>query len=235
MVGLTYDTYRTQLALLAVVPADDTNFLTALPSAISYAELRIYRDLDFLQTQDAEVGQIDSGERKLQFDEGTFVVTEQVNILLPAGTSDPEVAERVALTPVTKEYLDAVHGNPSYKGVPSVYAPFNDNLLLVGPYADAAYYAEVVGTVRPAPLSQANPTTFISQYLPDLFLMASMVYISGYQRNFGRQSDDPSMAQSYESQYQALKQGATIEEARKKYQASAWSSEGPSPVATPSR
>jgi hypothetical protein len=65
--------------------------------------------------------------------------------------------------------------------------------------------------------------------------MASMIYMSAYQRNFGRISDDPQMAQTYESQYQALLKGATMEEFRKKFQASAWSSLTPSPVASPTR
>ena len=65
--------------------------------------------------------------------------------------------------------------------------------------------------------------------------MASMIYISAYQRNFGRQSDDPQMAQSYEAQYNALLKGAAVEEARKKFEAAAWSSQSPAVVATPSR
>jgi hypothetical protein len=65
--------------------------------------------------------------------------------------------------------------------------------------------------------------------------MASMVYISAYQRNFGRQSDDPSMAVSYESQYQALVKSATVEEFRKKFAAGGWSSMSPAVVATPGR
>ena len=62
-----------------------------------------------------------------------------------------------------------------------------------------------------------------------------MIYISGFQRNFGKIADDPQMAVTYESQYQTLLKGAVVEEARKKYEASAWSSQGPSPVATPGR
>ena len=65
--------------------------------------------------------------------------------------------------------------------------------------------------------------------------MASMIYISGYQRNFGRQSDDPAMAQSYESQYQALLKSAVTEEVRKKYESAGWTSESVSPVSTPTR
>jgi hypothetical protein len=128
-----------------------------------------------------------------------------------------------------------VYGSSTYTGQPQYFAPFNDNLFLVGPFSDATYFVEIVGTYRPASLSATNPTTFISLYLPDVFIMASMIYISAYQRNFGRQSDDPQMAQSYESQYQALLKGATVEEARKKYEAAGWSSQSPSVVASPTR
>ena len=62
-----------------------------------------------------------------------------------------------------------------------------------------------------------------------------MIYVSGYQRNFGRANDDPQMAITYESQYQALLKGAAVEEARKKYESSGWTSLSPSPVATPTR
>jgi hypothetical protein len=85
------------------------------------------------------------------------------------------------------------------------------------------------------PLSQSNSPTWISTYLPDLFIMASMVYVSAYQRNFGRVNDDPQMAQTYEGQYMALLNGARTEEFRKKFQGSAWTSQGPSPISTPAR
>jgi hypothetical protein len=167
--------------------------------------------------------------------EGTLVVSEQINVLTPAGTVNPNLGTRNPLLPVTKEFLDAVYGNATSTGVPKYWCPFNDNLFLVGPYPDQQYYVEIVGTYRPASLSSSNTTTFISLYLPDVFIMASMVYVSGYQRNFGRQSDDPAMAQSYESQYQTLLKGAAVEEARKKFEASGWTSQSPTPVATPTR
>jgi hypothetical protein len=68
-----------------------------------------------------------------------------------------------------------------------------------------------------------------------MFIFASMIYISAYQRNFGRANDDPAMAQTYESQYQALKVSALTEENRKKFEAAAWTSYSPAPAATPSR
>jgi hypothetical protein len=62
-----------------------------------------------------------------------------------------------------------------------------------------------------------------------------MIYISAYQRNFGRANDDPQMAITYESQYQALLKSALTEENRKKFEAAAWSSQSPSTTATPTR
>lgn len=234
--GLTYSQYVTQIATMAVVAENDPAFVEILPQMITYAENRMCRDLDFLFTSTAITGYACTvGSRSITIPEGTIVVSEQINIITPAGTADPDAGTRVPCLPTTKEFLDAVYGASSYTGVPQYFVPFNDNLFLVGPYPDQNYYVEIVGTFRPASLSVSTPTTFISLYLPDVMIMASMVYVSAYQRNFGRMSDDPAMAQSYEGQYQALLKGAGVEEARKKFEASGWSSQSPSPVATPSR
>lgn len=235
MAGLTYTTYKTQIATLAVVEEDNPQFLIVLPMAIEYAELRMIRDIDFLDTTDDIVATLALGSRRVSYPPGTWVTTTQMNIILPAGEADPDNGTRMPLTPTTKEFLDAVYGDSSQQGVPQYYTPFDQNIFLVGPFADAEYFVETVGTVRPETLSVATPATFISTYLPDLFIMASMVYISGYQRNFGKQADDPQMAVSYETQYMTLLKGATIEEARKAYQAAAWSSQAPAQVASPTR
>jgi len=91
------------------------------------------------------------------------------------------------------------------------------------------------GTISYASTTANTGTTFISTYLPDLLVQASMIYISQYQRNFLPTSNDPQMPGSYEAQYQALLKGAMIEESRKKFQADAWSAMSPAPVATPAR
>lgn len=246
MPGLTYTTYKQQIAEMAVVDPADPAFVTILPSMIDYAELRICRDLDLMSTSESLHGEeykLSEGNRNLFFqmnlpDGRYFVVSEQLNLILDATEpGNPDTGTRVPLMPATKEFLDAVYGSSttSNRGVPKYYAAFNDTLFFVGPVPDDNYYVEVVGTVRPATLSESNTETFISQYLPDLLIMASMVYISAYQRNFGRQSDDPQMAQSYEAQYNTLLRSAGVEEARKKYESAGWSSQSPAPVASPSR
>ena len=77
--------------------------------------------------------------------------------------------------------------------------------------------------------------TFLSTYLPDLFLMASLIYISGYQRNFSATGNDPQMPVNYEQQYQTLLKGAMGEEARKGYEGAGWTSQPAATTATPSR
>ena len=236
MTGLTYATYKTALATLSVVPETDPNWLSILPDAIEYAELRIYRDLDLLSTVQVNTSfSTASGSSKVALTQGTFVTLQNVNVITPAGTTNPDLGTRVPLLPVSKEYIQYAWPSSTNDGVPSYFAMIDERTFSLGPWPDAAYTLEIIGTVRPETLSAINTTTFISQYLPDIFLMASMIFISGYQRNFGRQSDDPQMAQSYESQYQALLKGATVEEYRKKYQSSGWTSMSPSPVATPGR
>lgn len=234
--GLTYSQYVTQIATMAVVEPTDPAFVTILPQMITYAENRMYRDLDFLFTSISTTAySCTAGTRVISVPAGTFVVPEQINIITPSGTSNPDLGTRVALLPTTKEFLDAVYGSGLYTGLPKYFCPFDDYTFFVGPYPDSSYTVEIVGTIRPNSLSASNTTTFISLYLPDLMVMASMIYVSAYQRNFGRANDDPQMAISYESQYQALLKGAMMEENRKKFEASAWSSQSPSTVATPTR
>lgn len=234
--GLTYSTYKTQIATLAVVEETDPYFATILPMMIDYAELRILRDLDLLSASSSNTTySCTPGSRQISIPQGTFVTTEQINLLTPAGTTDPNSGARTPLLPTTKEFLDAVYSSSLSPGQPKYYAPFNDNVFLVGPYPDQTYRVEIVGMIRPATLSGSNTSTFISSYLPDMLIMASMVYISAYQRNFGKIADDPAMAMTYESQYQTLLKGAAVEEARKKYEGPAWSSQSPTPIATPTR
>jgi hypothetical protein len=321
--GLSYSTYVDQISTMAVVASSDVAFQAILPQMITYAENRMYRDINFMFTSTSLHGAsfvLTPGNRNLNFSinlstntdpaQGTFVVSDQINLLTdasgnPSATTDPDTCVRVPLLPTTKEFLDAVYGSSltANRGKPQYFVPFNETLFFLGPVPDQAYPVEVVGTYRPNSLGYlpavtsattggnitfasahglANnssvslagftssawngsfvasvtgtttitipttaatatvigtvasnaSTTFISLYLPDVFIMASMIYISAYQRNFGRANDDPQMAVTYESQYQALLKSAVVEEARKQFQSSGWASQSPATVATPSR
>ncbi len=217
--SLTFTTYTQQLANLMVVPTTDTNFLTFLPGCIDYSEQRIYRDLDLLNTRVVDsTGSLMASQRQftLPTAQGTFIVVEAINVISQAVTKTP-------LTPVTKEFLDTVYANETVNtGVPQYFAPISDTLFLVGPAPDAAYTAEVIGTVRPTPLSSSNTTTFLTAYCPDLLVAASMVFAFGYQRDFGAMSDDPKAGTSWEAQYQSLATSARQEQLRARHEGAAW-------------
>ena len=252
---LTYNTYVTQIATLAVVDTQtvggivqgvDQAFNDLIPQMLNYAELRIQRDLDLLNLKTSLPVTLTAGTNLLQINADDFVTLQTMTIIFN-GAAYP-------LLPTTVEFLQNVYGNAAVgsRGIPKYFAMYGGDRntggntsinVLFGPYSDASYSGTATGTIRmpslaknaATPLAAATNATFISNYFPDLLVMASMIYISAFQRNFGRQSDDPGMAQSYESQYQALLRGSTIEEFRKKFESGAWTSYSPTPIANPPR
>lgn len=207
-------------------PSENTVFNSVLPSAIQYAEGRIYRDLDFLGTRKTDApATTTSGNRSVTIP-STLIVVESVNLITPASyTPGQSGSTRVPLIRLPLAQFDRIFASIA-SATPAVgtscYALYEEQVttssaaIRIGPTPDATYYVEFNGTFRPAALSASNTDTFLTTYLPDLFLAASMVYLTGFQRDFGAQSDDPKMAQSWEQQYGALKATAEIEEARKK-------------------
>lgn len=236
--SLTYTTYTNQLANLMVETSTGANFVTFLPGCIDYAEQRIYRELDLLVSRDVDnTSFLSSGRRLVTLSSltGGFVVVEQINVITPvtAGTSN---GTRNPLTPVSKEFLDYAWPNSTlFTGVPAYFAPIDGTTFVVGPSPDQSYPLEIIGTQRPPALSVSNSTTFLTLNLPDVFMAASMVFASAYQRDFGAQVDDPQRAASWENQYKTLRDSANVEELRKKFQGPGWQSMQPSPIASPTR
>ena len=238
MTVMNYNDYVQQIATMAVIPVTDPNFTIIIPQMINYAELRMQRDLDFLSTQTSNTTySFTSGNNVLTITTSSFIVLQTVEVIDGSGNSTPLLA-------IGKEYIQNVYPTGSTTGLPKYFAVYGGDSatagltsqnILVGPTPNSGYSARLTGTIRSTPLSATNTTTFISVYLPDLFIMASMIYISAYQRNFGRINDDPAMAQTYESQYQGLLKSAMVEENRKKFQSAAWTSYSPSPFAAPTR
>ena len=117
--GLTYSSYVNQIATLAVVPSSDPNFVSILPQMITYAENRIYRDLDLLSTTTSNSSYfLTQGSRTLSVPSGTFVTVQQLNVIYPANVTNPDQGTRISLLPTTKEFLDNVYNSPSVTGTP---------------------------------------------------------------------------------------------------------------------
>lgn len=233
----TFQQYVAALANEAVIDPTDANYLAILPTIIDQAEQDIYRGLDLLSTiirdQSATLT-ANSRNFTLPSGQGRFVTTQGFNVFTPVGTT----TTRNQLLPFTRDYIDNVWPTetaPTTPSIPTVFGMITDQTIIVGPAPDANYTVEVIGTIRPAPLSATNTTTFLSLYLPDYFFAASMVALTAYQQNFGAGSDNPQMAISWKSRCDEFKATALVEELRKKYQSVSWSSMSPSPIATPPR
>lgn len=237
---LNYTTYVNSLANLLVVLTSDSGFQTALPNIIDDAEQRLYRELDLLNTitKDTSTTFV-TGQRdfNLPSTNGTFYVVESLYAITPAGTSNPNNGTRNQLVPASRPFIDALFPSAVASGVPQYFAPTTQTTFVVGPWPDQNYYAEVVGTYRPTPLSTTNVTTLLSVYFPDLLIAASMVFGAGYLQNYGAAGsvDNPQMGINWESHYQSLIKSAEVEEARKKYTSQGWSQKQPAQLATPPR
>jgi hypothetical protein len=233
----TYSTFTTTLALMMGDPnlVNDANFAQIVPTIIFDAEYRICKDVDFLGAvvTDSSIA-CTAGNRNINWSNSFFVV-ESINAISPALMTNPDLGTRNPVTPATKEMCDFLYPSVTASGVPQYFGRVTQSTAVLAPWPDAAYTLEITGTQRPATLSTTNTTTFISQYLADLFLAAAMVEAAAYQQNFSSVGDNPQQAVNWSGHYAELLKSADLEESRKKFEAEGWSPKNPSPVATPSR
>lgn len=245
--SLTYTTYVAQLSTLTNIPSTDADFQTILPGCIDYAEGRCYRDLDIFvaNVRDSSASTTASVRNfNLPTTVGTFIIVDGINVITPASTA-PEGGTRIPLQPVSRDFLDMAWPSATGATVPQYFAYITNNTYLsggaaqsqviFGPWPDSTYRIEVIGKITPTPLSASNPNTYLTDLLPDLFLSCSMIFMSGYQKNFGSQADDPKMSSSWEAQYETLLRSASTYEARKRWSGASWSSKQPEAAAIPQR
>lgn len=245
--SLTYNTWQNSLANLCQIPITDPNFQSVISNVIDDAEQRMYRELDLVNTvaRYSQIGTttlaLTAGSRTFNFSlqvpsslgTSSFEVMQQVNVITPASSPSPDNGTRNPLTPASKEMLDALWPSVNGSALPVYFAPITQGQLIVGPWPDQSYPLEIVGTIRPQPLSPSNPSTLLSVFFPDVFIAASMVFMAGYMKNYGSAVDDPQQGVSWETHYQKLMASAQLEEQRKKFSSEAWSDKVPSSSGMP--
>jgi hypothetical protein len=241
--SINFTTYVSEIANLTVISSNilvngDLNFPTGiLPAAIDYAEGRLYRELDLPVVSVVDTTVIcTSGVRTLAIStaQGEPLEIEAINIFSSAGTTSSN-ASRVPLTPASRAVVDAIYPSAlsSQCGQPEFFARISNATLILGPTPDQPYGVEMQATIRPSPLSANNSSTWLTQNVPDLMIAASMIFMSGYMRDFGAQSDNPQLAQSWEGQYKNLMGSMAVDARRMKFMSQGWTSQQPSPLASP--
>lgn len=222
--SMDYTSYTVRLASFITTNPDNIDYAFVIPATIDYAEQRIYRELNLLSTvvTNATSSTI-SGNRNftLPSNTGKYVTVQTINIITPAATA-PDSGTRRQLTPVDRTYLDAVWNSSSGATVPKHFAMNDQDTIIFGPWPDAAYRVEVIGTIRPTPLSITNTTTFLTLYLPDIFLSASMVFFSKNMQDKG--VGIANSPEYWEAAYERAIASANAEELRKKFAGPGWTS-----------
>src|SRR5215831_4732319 len=227
---LTYNGYVSTIAAMAVynvttgsngvtVGVDDP-FNTILPQMLNYAELRIQRDLNLWPAHQSNATYtLTTGNNAFAVPVDDFLNVQTLSTVAADGARGP-------LVPVSKEFIQNVC-DTALLGPPQFFAPYGGDpatfgmtsiMFLIGPRPDQPYPIEATGFARlpslykqGVPATAASGMTWISINLPDLLLTASMIFITGYQRNFGAMASDPQMGSSWENQYQTLLKGGLTE------------------------
>lgn len=220
--AFTYNQFLADLANMLVIPATDTNYLAAIPNIIDNSEQRLYRELNLLTTvlrDSSALLTANSRNFTLPQSIGRFVTVTGVNVITPSGSTVSN-GTRNPLQPAWRNLIDFLFPTetaPSTPSVPSKFAMITDQTIIVGPSPDQNYNIEIIGTLRPTPLSAANPATYLTTYLPDLFFAESLIFGYGYLKDFGAMTDDPQGSESWAKHYTDLWQSANSEETRKRF------------------
>jgi len=241
---MNYDQVIDALQVLGAIPlnSEDSNFQRLVPACFEYAEGRIQRDLAFLQTDGVQSIILGPLMAEVELPE-TVLTVRSIGLSVFSSSAPTGNKRRIYPQRVSPEALDMFWPQPNFKpGPPKYYAlrgrqfartedpsplpPTTqprqpefvaERFVLVARFApapDRIYNGEVFGNIQALHLSDNNPETFISKLYPELLIACCMVYITGYQRDYGAQADDPARAVSWENQYQALKAGVKDEAGR---------------------
>lgn len=240
-----YTDWQQQVTILAQAASADesydlsTNpdFQNSLPFFISYAEQRIYKKLVFLAARtNEESSTFTAGNQFLPLAllQNKIIVVEGLAAVTPVGQTTTNGGTRWEFEPVSLDFVDIAWPTSSVTSAPDdvstgerVWSMYDDQTIKFGPAMDQAYTASVTGIFQPTPLSSTNPDTYLTLNWMPQFIAASMIYITGWQRDFGAQSDNPQMAQSWESQYQKLEDVMMLEEQRRRGSSTGWSAQTP--------
>ncbi len=230
--AFTWTTLSAQLVNYLQQDPASTNFTAALPTIVSNAELRIYRELDFLATrgQNSSVS-FTGGSRTLSLAGMTGqlvgglavapsypIVVQGLAVIIPFPDL-PAAGTRVRFTLTSVDFIDAIWPQEAVTGTPGAaptpfayYAMLDHQTAIVAPTPATDWVAEVTGTFRPAPMSATNEETWLGDNLPDLLFCACMIEGFKYQREVS----DPKMALPWEQRYEECKTAAFSEEQRRK-------------------
>ena len=123
--ALTYSTYINEVSKIVATDPSDQNFASIIPGMIDYAEQRIYRELDLLNTVTVDnTSTLVPLSRNFTLpttSNGNFITIQGLNLITPAGTT-ATTGIRNAVQPTTRDYLDTVWNSTGGSNLPIYFA-----------------------------------------------------------------------------------------------------------------
>jgi hypothetical protein len=164
---------------------------------ITMAENRILRDIDLDVYKKESIGSMTSGNRFLT--SPTDILTHRY-MFITVGT------DKIYLDFRDTSFMREYWPNPSLTGVPKYYAVWDQDTFNIAPTPNANYAVEMGYIYRPAQLSSANPTTWISTNAPEALLYACLIQAYSYTKG------PAEMLGYFDNSYKQAIQGLGIEQ-----------------------
>jgi hypothetical protein len=193
---MTYDELVTNIRNYTEV---DANVFTnaVINTFITMAENRILRDIDLDVYKKESIGSMTSGNRFLT--SPTDILTHRY-MFITVGT------DKVYLDFRDTSFMREFWPNPSLTGVPKYYAVWDQDTFNIAPTPNSNYVVEIGYIYRPAQLSSANPTTWISTNAPEALLYACLIQAYSYTKG------PAEMLAYFDNSYKQAIQGLGIEQ-----------------------
>lgn len=151
-----------------------TSLANEIPNFINFAERKIARELKSIIGIKTLTSQLVIGEPYYQKPSRWF---ETVSFSYEKDNA------KVFLESRTREYIEQVFPNTSVLSQPKYYADFDMYRFFIGPCPDAAYNFEISYYERPEELSSTNQVNFLTEFVPELLLYATLLESAPFLKN----------------------------------------------------
>mgnify|MGYP003116788926 CR=1 FL=1 len=174
--SFTYTTLKT--AIQDYLESTESSFVTNLPTFITTAEERIFKNVQLDDFRKNQVGNVTAS--------GPYLETP-TDYLAPFSLSVIDSSSNYSFLLLKQvSFIRDFTPNASTTGLPKYYAEFDDNTFIVAPTPDSAYEVELHYYYRPASLTTTtgSETTWLSKNAPNAVLYGSLVEACTYLKNY---------------------------------------------------
>ena len=174
--SFTYTTLKT--AIQDYLESTESSFVTNLPTFITTAEERIFKNVQLDDFRKNQVGNLTASGTYLECPTD-YLAPFSLAVIDSSSNYNYLLLKQVS-------FIRDFTPNASTTGLPKYYAEFDDNTFIVAPTPDSTYEVELHYYYRPASLTYTtgSETTWLSKNAPNAILYGSLVEACTYLKNY---------------------------------------------------